>query len=52
MSWRLISETAKQKWGMSMEKNFKVQQKTAIAQVKREPPRWQDNAAADTFQRC
>lgn len=23
-SWRLISETAKQKWGMSLEKNFKA----------------------------
>ncbi|KAF6251551.1 hypothetical protein COO60DRAFT_607628 [Scenedesmus sp. NREL 46B-D3] len=28
MSWRLISETAKQKWGMSMEKNFKVTSNT------------------------
>jgi hypothetical protein len=37
MSWRLISETAKQKWGMSLEKNFKVQQNIAIALVKREP---------------
>ncbi|KAF8068224.1 hypothetical protein HT031_001910 [Scenedesmus sp. PABB004] len=27
-SWRLISETAKQKWGMSMEKNFRVTSNT------------------------
>lgn len=33
MSWRLISETAKQKWGLSIEKNFKVNDGTGRCSV-------------------